>query len=641
MIPLTSDVKQIDNLPGEEIEFSIGENDQKWVMRSLADLYSDTTMATIRELATNAYDAAHERALRLGIDTPAIEVSLPSELNPFFTIRDQGDGMSRDILKKVYTKFGTSTKRGSNEFNGLLGFGSKAPLAYTTSMTINTINNGVKVSAVALRKEDYSLTLKMLAEARSSAESGTEIIIPVHNIDEFNQKAQDFFQYWLPGQVLINGSEPEHAVGREIVENLYYAAGGSSYVVMGRVPYRIHSPWFLFDGSGFRNFNFVLYVENGDVEFTPSREDLKYTERTKNNLKAVFKSLGDKMMESAIADVAAAETHAEAFERYQVWRQIAGYGNDFSVIKYKGESIPDCIDQNHTSWLVHASRYSTRFEKGFALSVKDLLVVNHTGQVNARQKAIVRNYMQKSNNFYKRVLFISGDFNSDWIDDKNIVQWADLKAMMPKSTRKKSASSMKYEYWDEDGHNKDTLPDVKNLFYVSVRTAKMYNIRKAIQHLEKHHDFEDFAVVILSENRIQKFQRENKATNFTDFAKKFVVTDIAKLYTDVDRERLGITNSRWLEWLEADRIVDPVLKSKIELLRDYETNENVQRNQDLADLLGLGYYLNDEVNATERYDVTEHYPLLRVLNFYNRHEVMEEVYTYINSKYESRKDIND
>ena len=55
MIPASNTITQIDNLPGEEIEFGIG--DARWVMRTQAELYSDVTTAIIREYSTNAYDA--------------------------------------------------------------------------------------------------------------------------------------------------------------------------------------------------------------------------------------------------------------------------------------------------------------------------------------------------------------------------------------------------------------------------------------------------------------------------------------------------------------------------------------------------------------------------------------------------------
>ena len=104
MIPVASSETNFDTLPGEEIEFTLG--DPRWIMRTQARLYSNIELAIAREYSTNAYDANRERALDEGTEVRPIEVVLPSALNPTFTVRDHGYGMSRDVLAQVYTVFG-------------------------------------------------------------------------------------------------------------------------------------------------------------------------------------------------------------------------------------------------------------------------------------------------------------------------------------------------------------------------------------------------------------------------------------------------------------------------------------------------------------------------------------------------------
>src|SRR5688572_9715845 len=103
MIPSTDTITQVDELPGEEIEFTIG--DPRFVMMTQAKLYSDVTTAIIREYSTNAYDA-HVMA---GVSDP-IEVTLPSMMSPEFIIRDHGVGMSLEDFRQIYTRFGISNK---------------------------------------------------------------------------------------------------------------------------------------------------------------------------------------------------------------------------------------------------------------------------------------------------------------------------------------------------------------------------------------------------------------------------------------------------------------------------------------------------------------------------------------------------
>ena len=79
-------------------------------------VYSDPLLASIREISTNAIDGC------LQADKPvAFDVHLPTEQEPYFSVRDYGSGMSPDQIQQVYTTMGASTKRDSNDFNGCMG----------------------------------------------------------------------------------------------------------------------------------------------------------------------------------------------------------------------------------------------------------------------------------------------------------------------------------------------------------------------------------------------------------------------------------------------------------------------------------------------------------------------------------------
>src|SRR6478735_5428255 len=123
-------------------------------MRSMADLYSNRELAVIREYSTNAYDSNVEKALRDGHDIEPIQVGLPNAMNPYFTVQDYGVGMSEETMREVYLTFGESSKRDSDDYNGMLGFGSKSAVAYTNTFTVTSVKNGRKVVAVITRRED-------------------------------------------------------------------------------------------------------------------------------------------------------------------------------------------------------------------------------------------------------------------------------------------------------------------------------------------------------------------------------------------------------------------------------------------------------------------------------------------------------
>ena len=162
MIPVKDTLVDFDSMPGEEISFGIG--DPRWVMKTQADLYSDITTAIIREYSTNAYDA-HVMA---GNPNP-IRVTLPSTLNTFFVVEDDGVGMSMDLLRKVYTQFGVSDKRDSNKTNGMLGYGSKSGIAYTNQFSVTSVRDGVKIEGNIKRKPDWEIVLKIVSQTKIRA----------------------------------------------------------------------------------------------------------------------------------------------------------------------------------------------------------------------------------------------------------------------------------------------------------------------------------------------------------------------------------------------------------------------------------------------------------------------------------------
>ena len=114
-------------------QFNIAQTSK--MFKILSDsLYSDKIMAVIRELSTNANDShisAHNE--------DPFKVTLPTNANPSFTIRDFGTGLSQQDMENLYTTYGASSKNDSNDFTGCLGLGSKSPFAYITARGFSVI----------------------------------------------------------------------------------------------------------------------------------------------------------------------------------------------------------------------------------------------------------------------------------------------------------------------------------------------------------------------------------------------------------------------------------------------------------------------------------------------------------------------
>ena len=103
-------------------------------------LYSNKERAIIREVSCNAYDANVDA----GNGHIPIEVHLPNTLEPFFSIKDSGPGLTPDQMVNVYTQYGNSTKTDNNLAIGCMGLGSKSPFSYIDSFTVISIHRNPK-----------------------------------------------------------------------------------------------------------------------------------------------------------------------------------------------------------------------------------------------------------------------------------------------------------------------------------------------------------------------------------------------------------------------------------------------------------------------------------------------------------------
>lgn len=649
MIPVKDTLVDIDTLPGEEIEFGIG--DPRWVMKTQADLYSDITTAIIREYSTNAYDA-HVMA---GNPDP-IEVTLPSMMNPFFVVEDKGVGMDVNIFRKIYTQFGVSDKRDSNTTNGMLGYGSKSGIAYTTQFSVTSVKNGIKTHGIIQRKPDWRIVLKVVSQTKTDEPNGTRISIPVHNWQEFTQKANDFYKFWLPGRVRVNGAEPVHHVGEKITEGLYYSKDWStSYVVMGNVAYRIANPAALFRDSKMGSINFVAYVDDfktedgsAPVEFTPSREDLKYTDRTKATLQAVIDNFAKEIVDTAKAEIDAATSHAEAYEAWSKWTGVLGK-RMFDDLEYKGDKFqPD--------FPVRATRYDAR---GYSYAVQQIrnwhveqmsstMVITDFGiNLTSTHKKKVKEYAKLKDLKTTYFLFVAGDgsdIKSPWFErGERFVSWEDVKAALPKAPVVRNTASgpgrvkgtFDFITPTMDEFEKELPKDQSNLFYITVQETKRFSARRIANML-----FDGaWTVVILPQNRLAKFNRENpKVQSLIAYAQTKVVKNGGSLLCDDAKKVKDIeyTSRQWLSRMDLSKIDDPEIHRLRTLIKNEENlTKRYDENLALAGQVGMRYNVREH-EPKHSTDLSKKYPLLSRLSYYSK--IHSHVYVYMNAVHAAEKE---
>ncbi len=255
------------------------------------DLYSDAKAATYRELSTNALDSH----IKAGNTNP-IKVTLPTSINPTFIVSDEGTGLSPDDIRDIYSVFGASTKRDSEDETGMLGFGCKAPLAYALSFTLEAVKDNLRTIAMVTVDETDVGTIKILDKAPTVEPNGVTVSVPVktHDVDTFNNGALEFFRYWRPGTVLVDGEVPEGLTGDAVWLDpdvaVFNLPARDSKLVMGSVAYPFTPAKF--------THKIVVWAPMGSVDFTPAREALQMTALTKETIATIEAFVNQRFAES-------------------------------------------------------------------------------------------------------------------------------------------------------------------------------------------------------------------------------------------------------------------------------------------------------------------------------------------------------
>src|SRR5208282_3587186 len=319
MIPQTQDNTVESTMTGKKIAMRLDEESLVHLMDILTQLYSNPQRAIIREYATNAADSHIEAG-----QTRPIQITTPTPLAPTFRVKDEGVGLNEQDIEEVYSLYGKSTKRETNEQTGSLGLGGKSALAYGASFSIIGIKNGIRTMVTISRDEDGTGVMTVVEESPTDEPNGVEVVIPIRTAHyNFKADVNEFFKFWPEGSVLVNGKEPDRVEGLKLndhlmlVEKQHYS--DDHYIIMGNVAYPvpISTPFFSHDSS----YALVAQVEMGDVNFTPSREDLKLTRRTKECLERLSNEAKSAVSEAVKRDVAAASNHADALRCTVHWRK--------------------------------------------------------------------------------------------------------------------------------------------------------------------------------------------------------------------------------------------------------------------------------------------------------------------------------
>jgi hypothetical protein len=317
-------------------------------------LYSDKIKAIVRELSTNAADS-HTAA---GKPDVPFTVHLPNSLEPYFSVKDDGVGLSEEQVNGIYTTYFDSDKTHSNDLTGCLGLGSKSPFSYTEQFTVETRFGGVKYTFNCFINESGVPSVAKLCEQPTDEANGVEVKFPVKPADfnEFRYKAEEALS-WFRVRPKVVGNASFHFkdvtyMRRTEKYGLRQERSYNSYVVMGNVAYackpndlRSSSTTLTDLERKVMEWGCDLFVPIGSIEITASREEVSYDPRTvavvKESLVAAVEDI-KKEVENMIVSAPTLWQARRAL--HDARHSILGQIRDVMQVEWQGQKIQDHVD---------------------------------------------------------------------------------------------------------------------------------------------------------------------------------------------------------------------------------------------------------------------------------------------------------
>jgi hypothetical protein len=326
----------------EQRDVAIG--DIAFILDMFADkVYSNKERAVIRELACNAHDS-HVMA---GTTDVPFDVHLPTQLEPWFSLRDYGTGLEDDDIANIYGAIGVSTKRDSNEVIGCFGIGSLSPYSMCDSFTVKSYLNGTVRTYQCMRDEKRQPKVIPLGSTPTDESNGLEVKLTVDGkVSEFEEEAGHVFMFWEGTLPKINN---QHVIRKcQEMRDKYVFKGddfgltpswGRMYALMGNIAYKIPDSLDEFDVDGYLKFDL------GELEFDTARENLSMTDKTKAALKAKFASVKDSLTKIALDQIEAEDTPfkkaalAETLSKGQLGRFVGRKNLEDYALPEPAESV--------------------------------------------------------------------------------------------------------------------------------------------------------------------------------------------------------------------------------------------------------------------------------------------------------------
>lgn len=279
-----SDVKVLGDI--KEFKTSIDPKNIEFITTLLSsNLYSNPEQSFIREIVSNAWDSHVEAGTT---DIPVIIKFTEIAYNNWeITIRDFGTGLSPERFKEVYCNIGSSTKRESNELIGGFGIGKYSSLACTNTVFITSYYKGISYLYIMV-KSGNTITTNLVNEIPTKEKDGVEITIK--NISSIRPYVDALNSIVFFPNIYIDGIS--NVINKSKIKRFNNFAVSSivlsDKILLGNVLYPCDVYKFTTEVRKFLcdidYSGIVIKFDIGELNITPNRENIIYTEDTINKI---------------------------------------------------------------------------------------------------------------------------------------------------------------------------------------------------------------------------------------------------------------------------------------------------------------------------------------------------------------------
>jgi len=525
-------------------------------------LYSDKIRAIIRELSCNAIDS-HKEA---NVSTP-IEVHIPTQLDPFFYVKDFGLGMSHENVITTFSTYFESTKTDNNDAIGCLGLGSKSPFSYTDTFIIESIYDNIKRIYVSYIGEDGEPKKpNLISEEECDEHNGFKIQFSVKekDISEFERKASLVYRPFEQKPKFNKNIEIEKyrfiSAFNDVLDRYYH----KPMCVQGNIEYPLDK-----DILGLspelrqfiEDFPCLLKFEIGEIDISASRESISYDKITIKNITSKIKQERARIIKET-QDKINSMTKIQAVNFLYSIRKFR-LNHEFL---YNGEYIPNSPYVNYKTVTYSMSRMNTsvvRKEIERVMVNESALFIHNDISTNGISR--IRQYVMST---HSTVIVVEN------IKDSKLLFDVEVKLASSLKEKKKSVSTGDFKKSSEleygKFHNEDIIGDIQYYLPISRKTiVSEIDITKLIDSARHFKLIEGFNDVILVRNAYTK-------------SKAFKQLNLKNLEEEVNRLSVNIERDILMKCCMND-----IFFKKDRILRNIDRNEIKEFPDDIKKLVDM------------------------------------------------------